>query len=68
MVDLIVTLCLLAHPGTCTDRHLLFESSGSLDACMRQAQPYLATWMQEHPNMRIVRYHCAWPESEKTPL
>ncbi len=68
MVDLIVTLCLLAHPGSCSDRHLLFESRGSLEECMREAQPYLATWMREHPNLRIARYHCDWPENEKTPL
>lgn len=68
MVDLIVTVCLLAHPGSCRDRHLLFESSGSLAACMWQAQPYLARWIGEHPNLRIVRYRCEWPDVEKTPL
>lgn len=68
MVDLIVTLCLLAHPGSCRVRHMLFESSGSLAVCMWQAQPYLARWIGEHPNLRIVSYRCAWPETEKTPL
>ncbi len=68
MVDLIVTLCLLANPGACTDKHMLFESSGSLEACERQAQPYLATWIQQHPYFRVARYRCAWPQSEKTPI
>ncbi len=68
MVDLIVTLCLLANPGSCRDKHLLFQSSGSLNACMREAQPYLATWIQGYPKLRIRSYRCAWPESEKTDL
>lgn len=68
MVDLIVTLCLLAHPGSCSEKHMLFESAGSLDACMWQAQPYLAAWIEEHPYLRVARYHCAWPDSEKTAL
>ncbi len=68
VVDLILTVCLLAHPGSCAEKHNLFESSGSLSACMMQAQPWMATWMQEHPNLRVIRYRCAWPDSEKTTL
>jgi hypothetical protein len=35
---------------------------------MMQAQPYLAQWVGEHPNYRVARWRCAWPdrEDEKT--
>ncbi|HEX4262275.1 MAG TPA: hypothetical protein VHY76_14355 [Acetobacteraceae bacterium] len=64
MVDLIVLACTIANPASCQTHHLLFQSSGSLRACMAQAQPYLAQWVGEHPNLRIARYRCAWPDTE----
>ena len=68
MVDLIVLVCSLINPNAaCQERHLLFESSGSLTACIWQAQPYLAQWVGEHPNTRIASYRCAWPETENQP-
>ncbi len=68
LVDLIVLVCSLAHPSwACQERHMLLESSGSLAACMWEAQPYLARWAGEHPDARIARFHCAWPETEDRP-
>ncbi len=64
MVDLIVLACSIVSPGVCQTHHLLFQSNGSLRACMEQAQPYLAQWVGQHPNLRIARYSCAWPDSE----
>ena len=64
LIDLIVVACSLANPGACRDYHLLFQSSGSLAQCTMQAQPYLAQWASEHPNLRIIRWHCAWPRQE----
>ena len=29
-----------------------------------EAQPYLAQWVGEHPNFRVARWHCAWPDQE----
>lgn len=65
MVDLIVLLCSLANPSVCQERHMLFESHGSLETCMREAQPYLAQWIGEHPDLRVARYRCDWPEHER---
>ncbi len=64
LVDLIVFVCSIANPSVCKEQHLLFESGGSLRACMMQAEPYLAQWVGEHPDMKVVRFHCAWPENE----
>jgi hypothetical protein len=65
MVDLIVLLCSLANPTVCQERHMLFESHGSLETCMREAQPYLAQWISEHPDLRVARYRCDWPDRER---
>jgi hypothetical protein len=64
LVDLIILVCSLANPADCSERHLLFEAHGSLKACMMEAQPYLAQWVGEHPNERIARWRCAWPDTE----
>jgi hypothetical protein len=65
VIDLVILVCALAGGGKCEERHLLVESHGSLEACMMQAQPYLAQWIGEHPKLRIAAFHCAWPETEK---
>jgi hypothetical protein len=63
-VDLIVLACTLANPATCKEYHLAFQSAGSLRACMMQAQPYLAQWVGEHPDVRVAKWRCAWPDQE----
>jgi hypothetical protein len=68
LVDLILLACSLASPSACHEYHLMFQTAGSLQSCTMQAQPYLAQWIGEHPNVRVARWHCAWPsqEDEKT--
>jgi hypothetical protein len=64
LVDLIVLVCSLANPDVCQEKHMLFEAHGSLSACMWEAQPYLAQWIGEHPDVRIASFRCDWPERE----
>jgi hypothetical protein len=64
MVELIVMVCSLQNANACSEKHFLFETYGSLNSCMMQAQPYLAQWAGDHPNDRIASFHCAWPEQE----
>ncbi|MDR3535878.1 MAG: hypothetical protein P4L71_05200 [Acetobacteraceae bacterium] len=64
LVDLVLLACVLSNPGACREYHLLFQSSGSLQSCMMQAQQYLAQWAGEHPDLRVKRWHCAWPNTE----
>jgi hypothetical protein len=64
LVDLILLACTLTNSSACHEYHILFESEGSLQSCMMQAQPYLAQWVGEHPNFRVARWHCAWPDHE----
>jgi len=58
LVDLVIATCLIAQPGTCRDQHLYFESYGSLQRCMMEAMPHVAQWSGEHPQWRVVRFHC----------
>ncbi len=65
LIDLILLACSLTDPTAC---HELFTSyvnpAGSLEACTIRAQPYLAQWAGDHPNFRIARWRCAWPDRE----
>jgi hypothetical protein len=61
LVDLILTVCLTAHPGQCRVEHLHFESHGSLMQCMLRAPTEIAKWAEEHPTLKIKRWKCAFP-------
>ncbi len=64
MVDLIVVVCSLTAGNACQEQHMFFESHGSLAQCMVEAQPYLARWIGDHPDVSIKNWRCAWPDSE----
>jgi hypothetical protein len=64
LIDLILLACSLSNPTACHEYHVMFQSAGSLRACTMRAEPYLAQWIGEHPNFRIARWHCAWPDGE----
>ncbi len=68
LIELILTVCSLAHPGQCDDRHLQFVSQESLRACMSNAQPYMAQWSNDHPGVQIVKWRCAYPGKEQQSL
>lgn len=67
LVDLILLVCSLSNPSACGERHVLLQSSGSLQACMMQAPPFLAQWVEEHPNYGVQRWRCAWPGADGAP-
>jgi hypothetical protein len=65
MIELIVSVCVLSHPDQCQEKHLGFASSMSLRQCVMSAQPYLAQWINEHPQWLIVRWRCEHPGSRE---
>jgi hypothetical protein len=67
-VELIITVCSIAHPAECGDRHLQLVSQESLRDCMAHAQPYMAQWIGDHPDLHIVKWRCAYPEQEQHSL
>jgi hypothetical protein len=60
-IAIVFTVCALAHPDQCEERRLEYAWHGSLKQCVMGAQPYLAQWIGEHPQWRIMRYHCEYP-------
>lgn len=64
LIDLILLACSLASPGACHEYHVLFQSAESLQNCTMNAPPYIAQWTEEHPNFRVTRWRCAWPDQE----
>lgn len=68
LVELIVIVCSIMTNNACSEKHFVFESQGDLSNCMVEAQPYLAKWADGHPNARIARWRCAWPDQEGSSL
>jgi hypothetical protein len=62
-VDLIIAVCMLENPTACEEKHLYFESHGSLRACMFEAMPAMAEWAGNHPQWHVERFHCEWADT-----
>ncbi|MCB5204945.1 hypothetical protein LH464_20995 [Neorhizobium sp. T786] len=65
LVDLVLTVCVLANPSNCRTEHLYFESQGSLFQCMILAPTQIAKWSESHPAVRIVRWKCVFPDQSR---
>ncbi|PSC05331.1 hypothetical protein SLNSH_09005 [Alsobacter soli] len=63
MIALIITVCAIALPAQCQDEHLPMASGASPRQCAMSAPPYIAKWVDEHPQWRVVRWHCEIPHS-----
>jgi hypothetical protein len=65
MLVLIMTVCAMSAPNNCNEARLQFTADESLMQCMMQAQPYLAQYADQHPDTRITRWRCAYPDREQ---
>ncbi|MCZ4091280.1 hypothetical protein [Sinorhizobium psoraleae] len=65
LVDLVLTVCMLANPTDCRTEHLYFESRGSLVQCMMLAPSEIAKWSESHPRLKIVRWKCVFPDKDQ---
>ncbi len=68
LIELIMTVCSLAHPDVCEDKHIQFVDQGSLRQCMFDAEPVMAQWVGQHPNEQIVKWRCTYPDMEGNPI
>lgn len=64
LIDLVLTICLMAAPSDCREERLHFENKGNLLNCMFLAPTQIVKWSEEHPNMRVVKWKCAYPSTE----
>ena len=62
LVDLVLTVCLIATPTDCREEHLYFESCGGLLQCTFLAPPEIAKWSGNHPKLKVVRWKCRFPD------
>jgi len=67
-VELIFTVCSIINPTDCREEHLQFMDQGSLAQCVWHAQPYLAQWVNQHENLRVAKWHCAYPDAVEKSL
>lgn len=58
MIELIFTVCLVASPESCEERHLTFAEAMTPMQCLMGAQPELAKWSEAHPKWRIGKWRC----------
>ena len=65
-VNLVMTVCLAAHPGECRVEKLSFESRGNLMTCMFLAQSEIVKWSAEHPALKVKKWKCAFPDTGST--
>ena len=50
-IAIVFTVCVLADPNNCQEQRLDYAAEGSLRQCVMSAQPYLAQWIGEHPQV-----------------
>jgi hypothetical protein len=65
MIEIILTVCAIANPANCEDKHLQFAWQGSIRQCMMAAQPYIAEWIGRHPEWMARKWTCDYPGHEK---
>jgi len=62
---LVFVACLIASPVECRQEQMPIEiESASPMACMMQAQPALAKWINSHPKYRISKWQCTTQRSQ----
>ena len=58
MMELVLTVCLLADPSKCEERSIGLYPDMTAMACVMQGQPQIATWAETHPGLSIERWTC----------
>lgn len=59
MIELVISVCLIAEPLRCKDVNLVFDGDGlSPMQCMMGAQIEIAKWIDGHPKWVAKRWTC----------
>jgi hypothetical protein len=65
LIEIILTVCAIAHPDNCEEKYLQFAFDGSPEQCMMAAQPYIAQWIGQHPAWVTRKWSCGYPGAKK---
>lgn len=59
MIELLVSVCLIAEPEKCKDVSLVFDADSVTPMqCLMGAQPEIAKWVDLHPKWVAKRWTC----------
>lgn len=58
LYDLVLTVCLIAHPGDCRTERVNFTQGETAHSCMFLAPMEIARWSETHPGNRVTRWKC----------
>lgn len=61
LFDVVLAICMLSDPSQCREHRLQFESMGTLQDCIFDAQFYIAQWQQANPDWKVGKFHCEYP-------
>ncbi|MFO7759509.1 MAG: hypothetical protein R6V26_13725 [Roseovarius sp.] len=57
MIEVLFVVCMAAAPDECDERRIVLGEV-SPTACQYLAQPELARWMEDHPELNIRHWQC----------
>lgn len=66
MIEIILSVCMLADPTKCKDVHLSYVAEGggiTPHSCMMYGQSEITKWAEGNPNWTIQRWTCGRPSS-----
>lgn len=59
MIELVMSICLIAEPSRCKDVRLSFaEENVTPHACLMNGQIEIAKWMEGHPDWQVAKWSC----------
>ncbi len=59
MIAIVISACLVGDPAVCRDYRIPLALGVDPNHCLTGAPPHFATWVENHPGWRIVRWRCA---------
>lgn len=65
--DIVMAICLLNDPTSCREQRLQYESYGSLNECLFEAQFYIAAWKAENTDVEIRNWRCEYAQQSAPP-
>lgn len=65
IVEIVMTVCAIAHPSSCEQRNLQLAWNGSLRECSLAAPPVIAQYMGNFPAWTVSRWSCQYPGQKK---
>ncbi|WP_181708686.1 hypothetical protein [Chthonobacter rhizosphaerae] len=65
--DIVMAICLLNDPSACREQRLQYESYGSLNECLFEAQFYIAAWKAENAQFDVKTWRCEYAQQTPPP-